>query len=222
MFYRAIQEIKVALFFSEHGVEHCQRNAVSQWYKRWARCNTKFQQKDCRKWTWRSNDGKTRNMIDMILIRRKWATSVQQCRTFQGADIDSDHSLVMALSLQPFRFVCSGRFSYLIAFLSIFPVCQFATVSFLLQDSKKLENEERKLEPKSEGNLHPILTLDLGAQKPLSAKITRSSSFDHFVKPGRLVQASYHAHKTKIKFMQFCFLTGNLDTVDNLKMEAPE
>ena len=36
------------------------------------------------------------DMIDMILIRRKWATSVQQCRTFQGADIDSDHSLVMA------------------------------------------------------------------------------------------------------------------------------
>ena len=35
-------------------------------------------------------------MIDMILIRRKWATSVQQCRTFQGADIDSDHSLDMA------------------------------------------------------------------------------------------------------------------------------
>jgi len=32
----------------------------------------------------------------MILIRRKWATSVQQCRTFQAADIDSDHSLVMA------------------------------------------------------------------------------------------------------------------------------
>jgi len=34
-------------------------------------CNTKFQQKDCRKWTWRSNDGKTKNMIDMIPIRRK-------------------------------------------------------------------------------------------------------------------------------------------------------
>jgi len=30
------------------------------------------------------------------MIRRKWATSVQQCRTFQGADIDSDHSLVIA------------------------------------------------------------------------------------------------------------------------------
>ena len=45
-------------------------------------CNMKFQQKDCRKWTWRSNDGKTRNMIDMILIRRNRATSVHQCRTF--------------------------------------------------------------------------------------------------------------------------------------------
>jgi len=32
----------------------------------------------------------------MILIRRKWATSLQQCRIFQGADIDLDHSLVMA------------------------------------------------------------------------------------------------------------------------------
>jgi len=59
-------------------------------------CNTKFQQKDSRKWTWRSNDGKTRNMIDMILIRKKWATSVHQCRTFQGANIDSDYNLVMA------------------------------------------------------------------------------------------------------------------------------
>jgi hypothetical protein len=59
-------------------------------------CNTKFQQKDCRKWTWRSFDGKTNNMIDMILISKRWSSSVQQCRSFQGADIDSDHSLVIA------------------------------------------------------------------------------------------------------------------------------
>jgi len=39
---------------------------------------------------------------------------------------------VLALSLQPFRFVCSGRFSHLVTFLSILLVCQFATVSFLL------------------------------------------------------------------------------------------
>ncbi|XP_067139867.1 craniofacial development protein 2-like [Centruroides vittatus] len=37
-------------------------------------CNTKFQQKNCRKW--RSSDGTTRNMIDMILIQRRWSASV--------------------------------------------------------------------------------------------------------------------------------------------------
>ena len=58
--------------------------------------NTKFQQKNCRKWTWASPDGRTKNMVDLILIDKRWITAVQLCRTFQGADIDSDHSLVMA------------------------------------------------------------------------------------------------------------------------------
>ena len=59
-------------------------------------CNSKFQNKECRKWTWRSPGGKTKNMIDLILINKKWITSVQQCRSFQGADVNSDHSLVIA------------------------------------------------------------------------------------------------------------------------------
>src|ERR1700733_9163342 len=59
-------------------------------------CNTRLQQKECRKWTWRSCDGKTKNMIDLIMIDTRWTTSVQQCRTYQGADVSSDHSLVMA------------------------------------------------------------------------------------------------------------------------------
>ena len=59
-------------------------------------CNTKFQQKPCRKWTWVSPNGDVKNMIDLILIDKRWISSVQQCRSFQGADIESDHSLVMA------------------------------------------------------------------------------------------------------------------------------
>lgn len=58
-------------------------------------CNTKFQQNACRKWTWKSPDEKVTNMIDLILINRRWMTSVMLCRTFQGADIASDHSLVL-------------------------------------------------------------------------------------------------------------------------------
>ena len=57
--------------------------------------NTRFQQKDSRKWTWMAPDGKHTNMIDLVLIDRRWKTAVRVCRTFQGADISSDHSLVM-------------------------------------------------------------------------------------------------------------------------------
>jgi hypothetical protein len=57
--------------------------------------NTRFEQKPNRKWTWGSPDGIHRNMIDLILIQQRWKTSVINCRTFQSADISSDHSLVL-------------------------------------------------------------------------------------------------------------------------------
>ena len=58
-------------------------------------CNTRFEQKPQRKWTWASPDGTHKNMIDLILIRQRWKSSVSNCRTFQSADICSDHSLVL-------------------------------------------------------------------------------------------------------------------------------
>ena len=58
-------------------------------------CDTKFQHKPNRKWTWASPDGIHKNMIDLILIQRRQKTSVTNCRTFQSADISSDHSLVL-------------------------------------------------------------------------------------------------------------------------------
>ena len=58
-------------------------------------CNTRFQQKPSRKWTWASPAGIHKNMIDLILNQQRWKTSVTNCRTFQSADISSDHSLVL-------------------------------------------------------------------------------------------------------------------------------
>ncbi|CAF4444579.1 unnamed protein product, partial [Didymodactylos carnosus] len=58
-------------------------------------CNTKFEQKPNRKWTWASPDGVHKNMIDLVLIQQRWKSSVINCRTFQSADISSDHSLVL-------------------------------------------------------------------------------------------------------------------------------
>jgi len=45
--------------------------------------NTRFQQKDSRKWTWMAPDGKHTNMIDLVLVGRRWKTAVRVCRTFQ-------------------------------------------------------------------------------------------------------------------------------------------
>jgi len=58
-------------------------------------CNTRFQHKADRKWTWESPDGVHKNMIDLILVQQRWKSSVINCRTFQSADIGSDHSLVL-------------------------------------------------------------------------------------------------------------------------------
>lgn len=58
-------------------------------------CNTRFEQKPCRKWTWESPDGLQKNLIDYVIVPRRWKTSVINCRSYRGADIGSDHSLVL-------------------------------------------------------------------------------------------------------------------------------
>lgn len=40
-------------------------------------------------------DGKYTNMIDLVLIDRRWKSAVRVCKTVKGADISSDHSFVM-------------------------------------------------------------------------------------------------------------------------------
>ena len=55
-----------------------------------------FPHKRCHKVTWVSPDNKTENQIDHITIRRNWRSTLQDVRTRRGADIGSDHHLVVA------------------------------------------------------------------------------------------------------------------------------
>ena len=53
--------------------------------------------KHLEKITWHSPDGKTNNQIDYIMVKKRFSSSVNitKTRSFPGADIGSDHELVM-------------------------------------------------------------------------------------------------------------------------------
>ena len=62
--------------------------------------NTRFQHPRKHLLTWYSNDGRTANQIDYILIRSRWASAVEDCRVYRGAETGnangSDHTLLRA------------------------------------------------------------------------------------------------------------------------------
>ena len=59
--------------------------------------NTFGSHKTSRKITWHRPDGKTHNQIDYIMVKKRFSSSVNIAKTssFPGADIGSDHELVM-------------------------------------------------------------------------------------------------------------------------------
>ena len=59
--------------------------------------NTFGHHKASRRWTWHSPNGQHHNQIDYILVRKRFPSGVNTARTrsFPGADIGSDHDLMM-------------------------------------------------------------------------------------------------------------------------------
>jgi len=58
--------------------------------------STLYNHKDIHKMTWRSPDGQTYNQIDHLLIDAQHVSNVMDVRTFRGANIDSDHYLLIS------------------------------------------------------------------------------------------------------------------------------
>ena len=57
---------------------------------------TLFMHRDIHKTTWRSPDQRTVSQIDHVIINQKWRRSLQDVKAYRGADIGSDHVLVVA------------------------------------------------------------------------------------------------------------------------------
>ena len=58
-------------------------------------CNTTFQKRRIRLPTWYSNDHRTKNQIDFIMVPRKMTSSVQDATVRRNHLLDSDHSPVI-------------------------------------------------------------------------------------------------------------------------------
>ncbi|XP_065583485.1 craniofacial development protein 2-like [Artemia franciscana] len=59
--------------------------------------NTYFQRKTIPQYTWYSNDGRTKKMIDYVIISKRWRSLVKNCRTYRSAELgNADHRLVCA------------------------------------------------------------------------------------------------------------------------------
>jgi len=74
-----------------------------------------FPHKRIHKATWRSPDHITENQIDHICINKKFRRSVEDVKVMRGADVSSDHHLLMAtvrLRLKKFDNTASRRTKY--------------------------------------------------------------------------------------------------------------
>src|SRR3981081_3571965 len=57
--------------------------------------NTYFQHKLSQKWTWSHPNGKSKNMIDFIIVNKRWRNCILDSRSFPSADPGSNHQLGM-------------------------------------------------------------------------------------------------------------------------------
>ena len=58
--------------------------------------NTWFIHHKRRRYTWKSPGDRVRNQIDCITINERFWNSITQCKTYPGADYDSDHIPVIS------------------------------------------------------------------------------------------------------------------------------
>jgi endonuclease/exonuclease/phosphatase family metal-dependent hydrolase len=70
-------------------INFCERNGLMV-------TNTRFRKPKRRLYTWKAQGDRSRHQLDYILVKHRFRNSVKDVQTLPGADIDSDHNLLVA------------------------------------------------------------------------------------------------------------------------------
>lgn len=71
--------------------------------------NTMFQNHKRRIYTWKRPGDTARYQIDYIMTKQRFRNQVKQCKTYPGADINSDHNLVIMETQLKYKILKKGR-----------------------------------------------------------------------------------------------------------------
>ncbi|VVC30385.1 Endonuclease/exonuclease/phosphatase,Reverse transcriptase domain [Cinara cedri] len=71
--------------------------------------NTYFKHHPRRRYTWKMPGDINRYQIDYIMVKKRFRNQVKDCRSYPGADIDSDHNLLMMKSNLKFKKIVSRK-----------------------------------------------------------------------------------------------------------------
>ena len=79
--------------------------------------NTLAAHKASRRWTWHAPNGQHRNQIDYTMVQNRFRSSIKrtQTRSFPGADVGSDHAIIMMnfrLRLNKIRILMNTRIKF--------------------------------------------------------------------------------------------------------------
>ena len=109
---------------------------------------TIFKHKDCHKVTWVSPDQKTKNQIDHIAVSRLWRKSVNDIRNKRGADVGTDHHLLIGQF--QIKLMSFGKRKYLSR--KIYDLNAFKDENRKKEFSIELKNRFELLQKENEGN----------------------------------------------------------------------
>ena len=155
--------------------------------------NTFFKLPPRRLYTWRSpadnNQRIVRNQIDFVMVNRKYRNAIVSCKTYPGADIPSDHNLLLARTNLRLKKIVKGKPS------------KIADMRKLKQDNVLQETKERlnrELKTISENNNHEVEIEDLWNK----IKISITSVTEEELRPDRMVKRQQWMTNSILELME--------------------